>query len=133
MRFDIEKVYYMPEDIRPGILYVSEEFEIAIHLCACGCGMKVSTPLGPTEWSLKESNSGPSLNPSIGNWQFPCQSHYWIDEGEVHWSSKWSPEKIAEGRRNEEERRQAYYEEFYRQKRSPLQKFWEWLKGLFKK
>ena len=45
----------MPQDLRPGVLYVSEEFGAAAHLCACGCGEKVSTPLGPTEWSLEET------------------------------------------------------------------------------
>ena len=59
----------MPQDLRPGVLYVSEEFGAAAHLCACGCGEKVSTPLGPTEWSLEETGGGPTLRPSVGNWQ----------------------------------------------------------------
>jgi hypothetical protein len=30
-----------------------------------------------------------SLDPSIGNWSFPCQSHYWITSSEVRWVPKW--------------------------------------------
>jgi len=45
-RFQIEHVHSMPKELSPGILYVSEEFRTAAHLCACGCGSKVRTPLG---------------------------------------------------------------------------------------
>lgn len=89
--FRLERVHYIPSPLEPGILYVAEEFDVAGHLCACGCGSKVLTPLGPTEWSVVDSKEGPSLTPSIGNWQIPCQSHYWISEGRVEWSLTWSP------------------------------------------
>src|SRR5271165_7625051 len=69
MKVEMQRVHYMPKELNPGVLYVSEEFDIAMHLCACGCGSKVKTPLGPTEWSVEETKSGPSLRPSIGNWQ----------------------------------------------------------------
>jgi hypothetical protein len=84
-RFKLERVEYMPKQLEPGILYVAEEFDVAGHLCACGCGNKVMTPLGPAEWSFKASEDGPSLTPSIGNWQLPCKSHYWISGGDVKW------------------------------------------------
>ena len=45
-------VEFIPKTLEPGVLYVSEEFEAAVHLCACGCGLKVSTPLSPTEWDV---------------------------------------------------------------------------------
>jgi hypothetical protein len=109
-RFRLQRVHYMPKELEPGILYVSEEFDVAGHLCACGCGSKVMTPLGPTEWSIHESENGPSLRPSVGNWQLPCKSHYWLDGGKVEWSGAWSPEQVERGRRAEEERRRVYYE-----------------------
>jgi hypothetical protein len=99
----------MPKKLEPGVLYVSEEFGAVAHLCPCGCGSKIRTPLGPTEWSLKVTRMGPSLFPSIGNWQLPCKSHYWIKHGKIIWASSWTPEQIATGRHNEEERRHAYY------------------------
>jgi hypothetical protein len=125
----MQRVHYMPKDLKPGVLYVSEEFDIAMHLCACGCGSKVKTPLGPTEWSVKETRSGPSLRPSVGNWQQTCQSHYWISRGETHWAPKWTPEEIAAGRRHEEERRHSYYKALQRKRGIP-QRIWRWLRGL---
>src|SRR5690242_16502265 len=102
-------VQYMPRELSSGILYVSPEYSVAGHLCACGCGNKVITPLGPTEWTFSERNGRPTLRPSIGNWQLPCQSHYVITDSRIHWAGKWSAAQVAAGRRAEERRRQAYY------------------------
>lgn len=115
-RIQLQRVHFMPAVLEPGVLYVSEEFAIAVHLCACGCGTVVKTPLGPTEWSVEETPEGPNMNPSIGNWQQACKSHYVIHRGEVVWSLKWSPEQIEAGRRAEEAHRMAYYTDLYRQK-----------------
>lgn len=131
MRFEMQRVHYMPKELKPGVLYVSEEFDIAMHLCACGCGSKVKTPLGPTEWSVQETKSGPSLRPSVGNWQQACQSHYWINRGEVEWATRRTPEEIAASRRCEEDRRRAYYKALDRQRAGMLQRLWHWLSGLF--
>ena len=131
-RFELRKVQYMPTELAPGILYVAEEFGAAAHLCACGCGAIVRTPLDPTEWSLTETEDGPSLDPSIGNWQEPCQSHYWIERGEVRWAPKWRPEQIAAGRRSEEWRRQAYYKKLYR-KSGNLRRLFRWLEQLWRR
>ena len=131
MKFELQRVHYMPKELKAGILYVSEEFGIAIHLCACGCGSKIKTPLGPTEWSVKETKSGPSLRPSVGNWQEKCQAHYWITRGEIIWARKWTPGQIAAGRRYEEEHRSAYYDALSRKRGSKLRSFWRWVKGLF--
>ena len=109
MRFKLERVQYMPQHLDLGVLYVAEQFGAAAHLCPCGCGTKVRTPLGPTEWALEETAAGPSLSPSVGNWQHPCQSHYWITGGEVVWAKQWTPEEIAAGQRREEQRREAYF------------------------
>lgn len=134
MKFKLNRVHYMPKFLEPGVLYVSEEFDAAAHLCACGCGSKVRTPLGPTEWTVIETSNGPSLTPSVGNWQQTCQSHYWIRRGEVIWSRKWSPKEIEVGRRSEEERRRLYYEEVYRPIEISLaRRFWNRLRLLFKR
>ena len=128
MKFKLQRVQYMPKELEVGVLYVSEEFETAAHLCACGCGSKIRTPLGPTEWSFEETTKGPSLYPSIGNWQKPCQSHYWINQGEIHWAEQWSPEQIAAGRRSEESRRSAYYEGLKPKRLGIFARFWNWFK-----
>ena len=127
----LERVHYMPQDLSPGVLYVSEEFGAAAHLCACGCGVKVRTPLGPTQWSLEETEGRPTLRPSIGNWQESCQSHYFITAGEVFWAEQWTAEEIEEGRRREEERRGEYYDALHRKHRSAVRRLWRWVTGLF--
>jgi len=128
-RFELRKVQYMPTALEPGILYVAEEFGAAAHLCACGCGAIVRTPLDDAEWSLEETVEGPSLYPSIGNWQEPCQSHYWIERGNVKWAPKWASGQIEAGRRREQERRIKYYEALYRKQPANLRKLWNWLRS----
>jgi hypothetical protein len=130
-KIDLLRVHYIPKELKHGLLYVSEEFDVAVHLCACGCGSKVSTPLGPTEWKFKATDSRPSLHPSIGNWQLPCQSHYWISQGNIVWSGKWTPKQIAAGRRVEEGRRKAYYDALNRKRDGILRRTWRWVKRLF--
>jgi hypothetical protein len=66
----------IPEYLEDGILYISIEHCVAIHKCACGCGKEVVTPISPNRWKLIFDGETVSLNPSIGNWSFKCQSHY---------------------------------------------------------
>jgi hypothetical protein len=131
MRIDLKRVEYMPKELEPGVLYVSEEFGAAAHLCPCGCGAKIRTPLGPTEWSLEDTEHGPTLYPSIGNWQQPCQSHYWIRRGKIIWTRKWTPKEIAAGRLAEEERRRDYYDRLDDRDDGVLGKIWKWFCNLF--
>jgi hypothetical protein len=120
----------MPKVLEAGLLYVSEEFEVAGHLCACGCGNKVITPLGPTEWSFTEEDGEPTLSPSIGSWQLPCQSHYWITAGRVMWASKWTQEQIERGRKAEEEALREYYGARMIKKPGRLSALWRRLKEI---
>lgn len=125
MRIELKRVRTMPARLAPGILYVSEEFETAAHLCACGCGDKIRTPLGPTEWQFTDDSEGPSLYPSVGNWQRVCQSHYWVDRGKIEWSKQWTPAQIAVGRAAEQRRRKRYYAKLYPERWwTPL---WRWI------
>lgn len=129
MRYKLQRVVEMPTSFDAGILYVSEEFETAAHLCACGCNSKVRTPLGPTEWTFTDDPDGPSLWPSIGNWQKPCRSHYWLHHGHVHWAEQWSEEKILAARRREQMRREDYYAH-----RQPAlwRRAWDWIARIWK-
>lgn len=130
MKIELQRVHYIPKELQPGVLYVSQEFYTAAHLCACGCGSKIRTPLGPTEWELEVTDSGPTLRPSVGNWQQSCQSHYWIFQGEIVWFDKWTSEQITEGRHDEEERRRAYYNALDRRSGGFLRRSWRWIKSL---
>lgn len=124
----LQRVKYLPRELAPGILYVSEEFAVAGHLCACGCGNKVITPLGPAEWTFTERNGQPTLHPSVGNWQLRCRSHYVIANGQIHWGDQWSDAQVTAGRRAEQQRRQAYYAS--RAPRTLWQRFWSWVREL---
>jgi Family of unknown function (DUF6527) len=91
----------IPTDIDEGVLYVSIPYTTAVHRCLCGCGNKVTTPIRPKKWHFGFDGETVSLNPSIGNFSFDCQSHYWIERGEVLWSYDLSKSQIEKLRRRE--------------------------------
>jgi hypothetical protein len=99
----------VPSPLEDGVLYVSVEFGTVIHKCCCGCGDKVVTPLTPVDWAVIYDGQSISLRPSIGRWDAPCQSHYWIDRNKVIWAGKWSPGQIKAGKAAEARARAAYY------------------------
>lgn len=76
-------IEHFPHSLEEGVLYVSLEFNTAVHLCACGCKSETITKIAPKEWSLEYDGKDISLFPSIGNWDYPCRSHYWIREGKI--------------------------------------------------
>lgn len=119
MRIQLQRVHFMPKVLEPDILYYTEDFGTAAHLCACGCGTKIRTPIGPTEWRIDDGPQGVSLYPSVGNWQQPCRSHYCITDGEILWSGQWTDEQIQAGRKRETSRRVEYYTTDQSYKRKP--------------
>jgi len=88
----------IPADLEPGVLYITVGYATAVHSCACGCGGRVVTPFTPTDWQLLFDGETVSLSPSIGNWSFQCQSHYWIRRNRIDWAPRWSAARIARGR-----------------------------------
>lgn len=89
----------VPADLEPGILYVTIEYATAVHSCACGCGGRVVTPFTPADWELRFDGETVSLFPSIGNWSFSCQSHYWVRRNRIEWAPQWSAAQITRARR----------------------------------
>jgi hypothetical protein len=87
-------VTFAPDVLTPGVVYVSIEYATALHACCCGCGNKVVTPLAPERWKLTYDGETISLDPSIGNWSFPCQSHYWIERNRVSWDRQFTRAEI---------------------------------------
>jgi hypothetical protein len=85
-RLTLEHVELAPKLLTEGRLYFSKRYGVALHLCCCGCGEKVVTPLSEAEWRLEVRDGHPSLYPSIGNWSMTCQSHYWVRNGRVLWA-----------------------------------------------
>lgn len=74
----------VPSSPEPGNLHISMQYETAVHLCACGCGTKVVTPLGRYDWILTFDGSV-SLRPSVGNGQQRCRSHYYVRNNRIDW------------------------------------------------
>lgn len=99
----------IPKSLEEGIIYVSMEYSTVIHSCCCGCGEEVVTPLSPTDWKLIYNGQSISLSPSIGNWNIPCESHYWITNNKVEWASKWSEDKINQQKDIEYQEKVIYY------------------------
>ncbi len=102
-------VEFIPRELEPNTIYVSITYATAIHNCGCGCGNRVVTPLSPADWTLIFDGRTISLEPSIGNWSFPCRSHYWITKNRVVWSDEWSDDEVAATRRKDARDRDAFY------------------------
>jgi hypothetical protein len=100
----------IPDELEDKTLYISIDYATAIHKCCCGCGLQVITPLSPNDWKLTFDGESVSLFPSIGNWNFPCQSHYWINHNEVVWSRRWSRDDVRAAREKEGRRRKRFYQ-----------------------
>lgn len=78
----------IPVELDEGVLYVSMLNEVAVHRCPSGCGLDVVTPLGKGQWSLFFDGTV-TLRPSVGNWDYECESHYVITRGQVLWLERW--------------------------------------------
>ena len=104
-----EFVEYLPAKLAEGVLYISIPFRTAVHRCACGCGNKVVTPISPADWQLFYDGDTVSLTPSIGNWGFPCRSHYWVKAGQIRWSHAWTDDQITAGRARDDRGRAQYF------------------------
>ena len=102
-------VEFIPKLLERGVLYVSRKYRTASHLCCCGCGTKIVTPLRETEFSLTVRDGKVSLNPSVGNWNHPCQSHYWIRGNQVIWAEPMSKDEIRKGRAYDDALKDAYF------------------------
>lgn len=107
-RFAHEFVDHIPERLEKGVLYVSIPYATGMHLCACGCGHEVVTPLCPTDWEMTFDGETVSLSPSIGNWSLECQSHYWIRRGRVRWARRMSRDEIERDRERDRMRKGRY-------------------------
>lgn len=112
MRIKIMKIQfeeYIPETVHEGTLYISMEYATASHKCACGCGEEVITPFSPTDWKLVYDGESVTLTPSIGNWSYPCRSHYLIQKNKVVWAGDMSQEAIEAGRHRDKSNKTRHY------------------------
>ena len=94
MKLRLQLTETIPEDIEEGILYVSLTYWTTAHKCGCGCGQKVVLRLSPKHWAITLNGESVSMYPSVGNWQLPCRSHYWIEDGRILHARRWSENEI---------------------------------------
>ncbi|MGO9445195.1 MAG: DUF6527 family protein [Thiobacillaceae bacterium] len=84
MSFAYQAVERIPKQLNNGVIYHSEEFEVAALLCACGCGHRVML-LVPDGHQVSSSDGMATVRPSIAVCDAPCKSHYFITAGRVEW------------------------------------------------
>lgn len=140
MRIDAvtpQLVELAPKPLISGRLYVSQKYSVAVHLCCCGCGEKVVTPLSPAEWQLHLHDGVATLEPSIGN-ATACRSHYWIRLNQVVWVPKMTNKQIAFTHKRDRASLEAMYaRRRHGEKRrsimhgisAVLNSVWEWFSG----
>lgn len=119
-RFNMQHkfVEFVPAILEEGVIYVSIEYGTASHLCCCGCGEKVVTPITPTDWKLIFNGETISLHPSIGNWSFKCRSHYFVKGNQIEWVGDMSDEQVEGIRNNDRKNKNQYLEERHTEKYS---------------
>jgi len=111
----------LPQPLEPGMLYISVHYKTMAHLCCCGCGSRVITPLSPTGWSLIYNGKEVSLRPSIGNWSLPCRSHYWIRKNRIEWAESWSQDRVSAGFNRDVAVKRRYYQDQAREPSPPAE------------
>lgn len=80
-KVEIIPVYceFIPTEMKQGVIYISEKYDIANHLCLCGCGIQAPTPIDLEDgWKIIKKDNKVSLTPSILNPICPNKSHYII-------------------------------------------------------
>jgi hypothetical protein len=84
LRFDLKYVETIPKRLEENTLYVSFKYQLAIHLCACGCGLETVTPFDDKlGWKIELKKNEATLTPSILNSE--CSSHYYIINNNISW------------------------------------------------
>ena len=109
-KFDHKFVKVIPDNLEENTLYISIDYKTAIHICPCGCGSEIATPISPYDWKITYDGENVSLYPSIGNWGLPCQSHYWITNNEIEWAPRWSRKQIECGRERDGFNKKEYFQ-----------------------
>ena len=109
-------VEYIPSEIDENTLYISIEYDVAKHRCACGCGADIVTTLSPARWKLIYDGETVSLYPSIGNWSHKCKSHYFITNDNVVWAGTISENQMANVVRNDNESLKRHLESHSKEK-----------------
>lgn len=81
-------VKYIPVEMEKNTIYLSEEFQISIHKCLCGCGSDAALILNDIDdkdgigWNYTINDDWKiTFTPSILNLHCPNKYHYIITNG----------------------------------------------------
>lgn len=69
----------IPEILEEGNFYYSEKYQVANHLCACGCGQQRPIPIKTGHWQITNKEKL-TVTPSLHH-RIECKSHYIITSG----------------------------------------------------
>ena len=100
MSFIYQALDRIPKQLNSGVVYHSEEFEVAALLCACGCGHRVML-LVPDSHQVSSDRGMATVRPSIAVCDAPCRSHYYITAGRVEWLPAFSDAMATSVMRNQ--------------------------------
>ena len=82
-------VEFIPTELESNCLYISIDYKIMAHKCACGCGNIIYTPIDRKDgWVLSYDGESVTIKPSIGNWNLKCRSHYYIIDNYIDWITR---------------------------------------------
>ena len=83
--FRIVDVETVPKPLERGVVYISDKYSLAIHLCAGGCDSEVVMPIrGDRAWTMTRAGDTVTFSPSI--LQGGCNHHYFIEANQVRWA-----------------------------------------------
>lgn len=85
-KWDTIFVQNIPKVLEDKTFYICLKYNIVAHLCACGCQRVVYTPIDRKNgWTFTYDGYEITLSPSIGNYGFPCKSHYYVKQSRIIW------------------------------------------------
>ena len=73
------------KDLIPRVMYISMKHNTVVHRCPCGCGGLSEFMLNPIRFHMEYDGRSVTFDPSIGNSNLQCRSHYWIRRNQIHW------------------------------------------------
>jgi len=76
----------MKSEMEAEKVYMAENKTQATHLCPCGCGTEILTPLGRGGYrALENSDESLTISPQIEH--SPCSNNYKLYKGYVIWTN----------------------------------------------
>ena len=91
----LEEMEFLPDNsmLDHGIMYFSAKYQVAKHICVCGCGEVSATPMVEQFGQEKHDKNAwiiidkyPLTIDASFHHRFNCRSHYSIKKGYIVWN-----------------------------------------------